>query len=381
MAHSPSKDTIAESIWLNTKTKCPICGHPITKWYCPDCGLSKNNSGYIIYENELFHCGPTHFNQGIHIDEYKLCDKCRTPNPTNANYCRCCGENIATRAMDQHGHGWVDLGLSVLWSTESLSRSFTWNDSTIIDDNDSDKLRKARELYTKSNCGESGGRDAASYWWGTNWRTPTLKELEELITKCKWVKYIDPITDNFALKVTGPNGNSIMFPLNSSGSLHTFSLWSSTAEDNKSAYCLVFREEVEFPRTLTSKQKKRWEFEKLNETRFRVDLSTDELWLSLYSKDPLLSIHIREDKRRKTFPQYEVTLEQQRKILDAMGDDSQEIEKNRKEDLTRYHNSWLTTPIKISRSGSKDIDSNGTMRIIPSRKYYKRGIRPVADKK
>ena len=64
-----------------------------------------------------------------------------------------------------------------------------------------------------------------------------------------------------------------------------------------------------------------------------------------------------------------------------MGDDSQEIEKNRKEDLKRYHNSWLTTPIKISRSGSKDIDSNGTMRIIPIRKYYKRGIRPVADKK
>lgn len=381
MARSPRKDTIAESIWINTKTKCPICGHSITKWYCPDCGLSKNNSGYIIYENELFHCGPTHFNQGIDIDEYKLCNKCRTPNPSNANYCRSCGENIAMRAMDKHGHGWEDLGLSVLWSTESLSHSFMWNDSTIIDDNDSDKLLKARKLYVKSNCGESGGKDAATYCLGKKWRTPTLKELEELITKCKWEKYIDPTSNKFALKVTGPNGNFIIFPVNSSGALHTLSLWSSTSENDTSAYCLLFKEELEFQSTLTAKQKNRWEFIQSNETRFKVDLSTDEVLSSMFSKDPLSSHKVREDKRRKAYPQYEKVLEQQRKILDAMGDDSQEIENNRMADLKRFQNSWLNTPIKISRSTNKDIDSDGTIRIIPIRKYFIRGIRPVADKK
>ena len=52
MARSPRKDTIVESIWRNTKAICPICKTPITNWYCPECGVSKNNSGYIIYEND-----------------------------------------------------------------------------------------------------------------------------------------------------------------------------------------------------------------------------------------------------------------------------------------------------------------------------------------
>lgn len=57
------------------------------------------------------------------------------------------------RAMDKRGHGWVDLGLSVLWSTEFLSRSFTWNDNTVIDDNDSDKLLKInRDKLVKCKC-------------------------------------------------------------------------------------------------------------------------------------------------------------------------------------------------------------------------------------
>ena len=381
MARSPRKDTIAESIWRNTKAICPICKTPITNWYCPECGVSKNNSGYIIYENELFHCGPSHFTQGIDVDEYKLCDKCHTPNPSNANYCRCCGDNIATRAKDKHGHNWVDLGLSVLWSTEPLLRSFLWNDNSLIDDDDHDKFRRARELYTKSNCGESAGKDAATYWWGKNWRTPTKKEFEELITRCKWEKYIDPTTAQFALKATGPNGNSIVFLLNSSGAHHGISLWSSTSEDSKSAYCFVFNEEVEFKSTLTPKQKKRWEFEQSNEIRFKVDLSTTEVLSSLFSKDIHSSFKIRDEKRRKAHPQYETVLDQQRKILDAMGDDSQEIEKNRKEDLKRFQNAWLTTPIKIAKSANGDIDSVSTLRIVSKRKYSIHVIRPVADKK
>ena len=44
------------------------------------------------------------------------------------------------------------------------------------------------------------------------------------------------------------------------------------------------------------------------------------------------------EKRKKIYPQYEKTLEQQRKILDAMGDDSHEIEYNKKADLKRFQN-------------------------------------------
>lgn len=371
MARSPRKDTIAESIWCNTKAICPICKTPITHWYCPNCGVSKNNSGYIIYENELFHCGSTHFNKGVDIDEYKLCDKCLTPNPNNANYCRCCGENIATRAKDKYGHGWVDLGLSVLWSTESLSSTFLWNDNTPIDYDDYDKFSEVRELYIKSNCGESGGKDVATYYWGKKWRTPTKKEFEELITMCKWEKYIDPTTAQLALKVTGPNGNFIVFSLSSR---YSICLWSSTPEDTRKAYFFHFHENVEFESTLTAKQKKRIEFEQSNAISFKVDLSTVGKWPPLSRMvSPL------ENERRKIFPHYEATLEKQRKILDAMGDDSQEIENNRKADLKRLHNLWLSTPIKIS--SNIDNGSAGTLRIRPIYKDMRAWIRPVAEKK
>lgn len=47
--------------------------------------------------------------------------------------------------------------------------------------------------------------------WGGSWRTPSYKELEELLIKCSW----DHTTlDGVAgYKVTGPNGNSIFLPL------------------------------------------------------------------------------------------------------------------------------------------------------------------------
>ena len=157
------------------------------------------------------------------------------------------------------------------------------------------------------------------------------------------------------------------------------SLWSSTKENNILAYAFHFHEEVKFESTLTAKQKKRREFAKSNETRFKVDLSIDEwLYRSFWEHSKMI-----EEKRRKIFPQYEKTLEQQRKILDAMGDDSHEIEYNKKEDLKRLHNLWLTTPIKIAISANPDNNiASGTMSLKPrSRKLVQLGIRPVADKK
>ena len=47
--------------------------------------------------------------------------------------------------------------------------------------------------------------------WGGTWRTPTCKELEELLNKCSW-EYTTP-GGVAGYKVTGPNGNSIFLPL------------------------------------------------------------------------------------------------------------------------------------------------------------------------
>lgn len=382
MAREFRDHEIARFRWLDLKVQCPICKNTFDSWYCPNCGLPKNNSAYGIYKENIYHCGPNHFRREFGtVNEYQMCGKCLTPNPYNAKFCRSCGENITKQAIDKNGHSWVDLGLSVLWSTESLSHRFLWNDTTIIyDDQDYKESCKIRDLYKKSNYGEIGGKDAATHYWGEKWRTPTKEDFEELITKCKWEKYIIPTTNQFALKAIGPNGNSIVFPMNPLiESNYGISLWSSTKENNIQAYVFHFHEKVEYKSTLTAKQKQRWEFAKSNEIRFKVDLSTDEwLYRSFEQRSKM-----REEKRRKIFPQYEKTLEQQKKILDAMGDDSHEIEHNKKADLKRWHNLWLTTPIRITISANPDNDiASGTIILRPKRrKFAHSGIRPVADKK
>ena len=382
MARSLSPYKIAESIWRNKRVKCPVCTYlSFDSWYCPNCGLPKNNSEYIIYEDKIYHFGPSHFRKIGNIEEYKLCSKCYTPNPSDANFCRSCRENIATQARDKNGHGWIDLGLSVLWSAESLPNRFLWNDNTTIFDNHDDKERlRIRELYIKSNRGESEGKDAATSHLGKKWRTPTKKEYEELITKCKWEKYIIPSNNQFALKGIGPNGNSIIFPIDPQYEPnYRFGLWSSTQENNKRAYQFVFSEVAEkVENTLTAKQKKRIEFMKSNDISFKVDVP--RYFIGSFSSG-FRSFENIEETRKRTYPEYEKVLEQQRKILDAMGDDSQEIENNRKADLKKIHNLWLKSPIKIITSTIQDIDFNGTIRIISRLKTTPGEIRPVADKK
>lgn len=374
---------IAKYRWLDLKVQCPICKNTFNSWYCPNCGLPKNNSAYGSYNDFYYSFGQNHFRREFGtVSEYQMCGKCRTPNPYNAKYCRSCGENITRQAIDKNGHGWVDLGLSVLWSTESLPHRFHWNDNTIIHENqDPEESFKIRGLYKKSNYGEIGGKDAATHYWGEKWRTPSKEDFEELITKCKWGKYIIPTTNQFALKAIGPNGNSIIFPLNSQNdSHHGIFLWSSTKEDNIHAYAFRFYEEVKFESTLTAKQKKSREFIESNNIRFKVELSKDELISCLYRHDQYYKMT--EEKRRKVFPQYEKNLEQQRKILDAMGDDSHEIENNKKKDLKRWHNLWLTTPIRITISANLKNDiASGTIILCPMGKTRARFIRPVADKK
>lgn len=366
---------MAQEIKIEVETvescQCPLCGREITNWFCPDCGVPLSTNHCMRPEYKSF-------------NEYQFCAKCGTRNPYGAKYCRNCREEIYLHAKDKNGHEWIDLGLSVLWSSEALPHRFRWNDTNIIYE-DQDYSRELRELYIKSNYGEIGGKDAATHYWGEKWRTPTKEDFEELITKCKWEKYIIPTANQFALKGTGPNGNSIVFPMVEQKRTYLFgiSLWSSSQKENERAYAFRFLEEVKFERTSTAKQKKWLEFYKSNQIRFKVDLSKEEIWssqfrgifsnLGSYTK-------IIEEKRRKVFPQYEKTLEQQQKILDAMGDDSHEREANEKADLKRWHHLWLTSPIKITISADPDI-TNGTIGLKSLKKLASCAIRPVADKK
>ena len=97
----------------------------------------------------------------------------------------------------------VDLGLSVQWALCNLGANepeeygwyFRWGD--------------ASPFEYASNF--SANRDAASRYWGDQWRRPTSSEISELIYGCNW----NWTSQNGVLgyKVVGPNGNSIFLPM------------------------------------------------------------------------------------------------------------------------------------------------------------------------
>lgn len=52
--------------------------------------------------------------------------------------------------------------------------------------------------------------DVATVKWGSDWRMPTKKEMDEILKKCKWEGTSYKGVNGF--KVTGPNGRSVFFP-------------------------------------------------------------------------------------------------------------------------------------------------------------------------
>lgn len=175
------------------EAKCPICNRIFQEWYCPSCGLPISTFHRKRPENSS-------------LTEFQLCNKCDTPNPYGAKYCKNCRENITLQAKDKNGHGWVDLGLSVLWSTESINGYYYWMDTiNLLEYNllDMHNYRKEDDLRERT----IAGKDTATYKWGNKWRIPTYDDFKELIEKCNW-----EITLNQEFKVTGPNGNHIILP-------------------------------------------------------------------------------------------------------------------------------------------------------------------------
>lgn len=82
----------------------------------------------------------------------------------------------------------IDLGLSVKWASWNLGASNEYEDGG---------------FYQET-------KDLVSSRWGNDWRLPTEKEANELLEKCKLDEFVfDDVT---YMKVTGPNGNSIILP-------------------------------------------------------------------------------------------------------------------------------------------------------------------------
>lgn len=235
------------------ESKCPICNRTFKEWYCPFCGLPISIKERRRPENK-------------HYENFQLCAICDTPNPYGAKFCRNCGVDISLHAKDRNGHGWVDLGLSVIWSTEAINGYFYWKDIVNIGAHSfcsyaGPNYRQEDDLNNRI----LAGKDTATHEWGNKWRMPTYEDFKELIKKCSWeldiVPHIShtnncPETNKIkAFKVTGPNGNHIHIPALGYASGHyspvwncnfrewhpeihlygvSFKYWSSTEESNGS---------------------------------------------------------------------------------------------------------------------------------------------------
>lgn len=368
-------------LWTNVKAYCPICKRNFTSWYCPSCGLPKKNSKYALTEyGSLQNCAHYHFRPEFSsFENFQLCSECYTTIPSNAKYCRNCGKKItSSQGISQDAHGWVDLGLSVLWATEIIKGLYMWNYarkfSCMTDQDEIDYCCNQKDREQK---------DVATQIWGKKWRTPTKEEFEELVIKCKWEKCLDPITKNHALKAIGPNGNSIIIPVTGYAGcniIHDFfrrktsiveneaiysscRLWTSTEDEKKKdcAYAFCFTGYKEFKRTLTAREIKEREFE--NE---KINRDIASLFKGLDYERAKKEIREEEEKR-----------DEERRILNAMGDDRQERADNIKKDEERRRNLWLDTPVEMYYNEIKPHRNT----IRPFKKDCGYAILPVADKK
>lgn len=116
----------------------------------------------------------------------------------------------------------VDLGLSVYWascnigaeSPEEFGDYYAWGETkpkTSYTQENYSFYDKNAQKYT--NIGENicgTAYDAATVNLGSDWRMPTVEEMKELITKCKWEW--TQINGVNGFKISANNGNSIFLP-------------------------------------------------------------------------------------------------------------------------------------------------------------------------
>lgn len=153
----------------------------------------------------------------------------------------------------ENGHEYVDLGLSVKWATCNVGAKtpsgwgdyYAWGEiqtksdyswATYFDAKDS----SGKDFYTYflgglKSISPTSGHDVAREKWGGLWRMPTKDELNELLSKCKWVH--TKLNKVEGYKITGPSGKSIFLPfagsyiektLDQQGSFGVY--WSSSME-------------------------------------------------------------------------------------------------------------------------------------------------------
>lgn len=119
------------------------------------------------------------------------------------------------------GHGYVDLGLSVMWATcnvgavkpEGYGDYYAWGEVSPWKEYTDDNYRYDLP-YCNSNNVLYPKYDAATTNWGNYWRMPTRTELDELDNGCTW-SYVDNYNGTNVAGYFGTsklNGNTIFLP-------------------------------------------------------------------------------------------------------------------------------------------------------------------------
>ena len=128
-------------------------------------------------------------------------------------------EGQMTVPLSENAGDAVDLGLSVLWadryvgadSPEERGDYFAWGETEPKDWGRKEDWKFYGVDYADIPILIHGTEhDAARMNWGGKWRLPTMGEVAELKEKCTFES-----GPSGGVKVTGPNGNSVLFTLTS----------------------------------------------------------------------------------------------------------------------------------------------------------------------
>ena len=128
-------------------------------------------------------------------------------------------------------HEAVDLGLSVMWATCNVGADlpfysgdfFSWGETEAKTSYSWESYKYGTYDSISKYCTDKQygkidnlsvlcrSDDAASIQWGNGWRMPTYSEFEELRTKCSFS--LNVLYGVLGFVVTGPNNNTLFFPL------------------------------------------------------------------------------------------------------------------------------------------------------------------------
>ena len=208
---------------------------PVTGYYS---GTSFQNS-----EGSMF------WSRTASASQLSICFLLYTNRTTYSNYSRTLGLNIRpVRVLEEKEHEYVDLGLpsGTMWATcnvgayspEGYGDYFRWGET------EPQETIYGKYSFTDNPIELLPENDAAAVNWGSDWRTPSLAQIEELTNERYTTTEWTTLNGVNGRKITSKsNGNSIFLPaagdIYTSGYYGWYWLRSIDTSDNNKAYSLL----------------------------------------------------------------------------------------------------------------------------------------------